>query len=72
MLDIVTHKYYSLIDPPNKEEILINVENSKLSEEQDFSWVDGCFIQVERLDLGEKFIPLFKPSLDIFLSLIHI
>ena len=68
MLDIVTHKYYSLIDPPNKEEILISIENSKLTEEQDFPWVDGCSIQVERLDLSEKFIPLFKPSLDIFFN----
>ena len=68
MLDIVTHKYYSLIDPPNKEDILISVENSKLTEEQDFPWVDGCSIQVERLDLTEKFIPLFKPSLDIFFN----
>ena len=68
MLDTVTHNYYSVIDPPNKEEILNSVENSKLTEEQDFPWTDGCSIQVERLDLVEKFAPLFKPSLDIFFN----
>ena len=68
MLDTVTHKYYSLIDPPNKEELLMSLENSELTEDQEFSWANGCSIQVERLDLREDFIPLFKPSLSIFFN----
>jgi len=68
MLDVITHNYFSLIDPPNKEDLLSNIENLNLTENQEFSWVDGCSIEVERLDLREDFIPLFKPSLSIFFN----
>tara|TARA_B100000945_G_C20146145_1_gene486307 strand:+ start:90 stop:650 length:561 start_codon:yes stop_codon:yes gene_type:complete len=68
MLDNITHNYYSLIDPPNKEEILMNIENSELTEDQEFPWANGCAIQLERLDLQEKFIPLFRSSLEIFFN----
>ena len=68
MPDVITQNYYSLIDPPNKEELLINIQNSKLAEDQKFSWVDGCSIEVERLDLQEKFFQLVMPSLSIFFN----
>ena len=68
MLDVITQNYFSLIDPPNKEDLLSNIENLNLTENQEFSWVDGCSIEVERLDLREDFIPLFKPSLSIFFN----
>ena len=68
MLDVITQNYFSLIDPPNKEDLLSNIENLNLTENQEFSWVDGCSIEVERLDLREDFITLFKPSLSIFFN----
>ena len=68
MLDTLTHKCYSLIDPPNMEEILMSIENSELTEDQEFEWTDYCSVKTERLDLMDKFFPLFGPSLEIFFS----
>ena len=68
MLDSITHNFYSIIDPPNKEDLLINIENLELTEDQVFPWADGCSIEVERLNLQEKFFPLFRPSLSIFFN----
>ena len=49
MLQTLTHNYYSIIDPPNMEELLDAVENANLMDEQEFTWTDGCLIEVERL-----------------------
>lgn len=68
MLETISNNFYSIIDPPNKDEILLNAEISKLTEDQEFSWADYCSIKVERLDLQEKFFPLFAPSLNIFFN----
>ena len=55
MLQTLTHNYYSIIDPPNVEELLDAVENANLMDEQEFTWTDGCLIEVERLNLNDNF-----------------
>ena len=73
MLDTLPHYFYSIIDPPNKEELLYALErNTKLHKEQECSWSEGCSIQFERLDLEEDFHSLFAPSLSQFFQEIQI
>ena len=64
MLQTLTHNYYSIIDPPNVEELLDAVENANLMDEQEFTWTDGCLIEVERLNLNDNFFNLIRPSVE--------
>ena len=72
MLQTLTHNYYSIIDPPNVEELLDAVENANLMDEQEFTWTDGCLIEVERLNLNDNFFNLIRPSLSIFFDELNI
>ncbi|MAD23682.1 MAG: hypothetical protein CMO44_05850 [Verrucomicrobiales bacterium] len=72
MLDTIPHYFYSVIDPPNKEDILYVLENAELTKQQECSWSKGCSIQFERLDLEEDFHSLFTPSLSQFFQEIQI
>ena len=66
MIDTIPHYIYSVIDPPNKEDILYALENAELTKEQECSWSEGCSIKFERLDLEREFNSLFSPTLNIF------
>jgi len=57
------HSFHSLIDPPNKEELLNALENANLHKDQGFEWTNDCLIKSERLSLG---LDIFFPSLDLF------
>ena len=58
-----THSFHSLIDPPNKDELLYALENAPLTKDQDFEWTLNCSVTTERLDLD---LDVFFPSLDLF------
>ena len=60
------HSFHSLIDPPNKKELLDAVENAKLHDNQSFSWGDECILQQERLDFTGT--DILGPSLNIFFN----
>jgi len=57
------HSFHSLIDPPNKEELLYALENAPLTKDQYFEWTLNCSVTTERLDLD---LDVFFPSLDLF------
>ena len=57
------HSFHSLIDPPNKDELLYALENAPLTKDQDFEWTLNCSVTTERLDLD---LDVFFPSLDLF------
>ena len=57
------HSFHSLIDPPNKDELLHALENAPLTKDQDFEWTLNCSVTTERLDLD---LDVFFPSLDLF------
>ena len=61
-----THYFHNEIIPSNKDELLYELENAELDEHQNFEWNDACLVDLERLDLGEKTIPLFRPTLQVF------
>ena len=67
-----THYIHNEIIPPNKDELLYELENAELDEHQNFEWNDACLVDLERLDLGEKTISLFRPTLEIFFEEMNI
>ena len=60
------HCIHSEIIPDNKEELVYELENAKLDKEQHFEWDGACIVDLERIDLGEKTISLFRPTLQVF------
>jgi uncharacterized protein (TIGR02466 family) len=67
MHNIYTQNFYSLITPPNKEELLSEIKNIPLSFEQFFSWKTGCEVETQRLDKN-KLQNLITPTLHLFLK----
>ena len=63
---IFPHNFYTEIIPENKEELVYELENALPDENQHFQWQEGCKVELERLSVDQKYINLFKPTLDIF------
>ena len=62
MTKIFSSYFYSIIEPPNKEELLNIAENPPLHERQYFEWSEDCSVNVERLPY-DVFGKLINPSL---------
>ncbi len=62
MTTIFSSYFYSIIEPPNKEELLNIAENPPLHEKQYFEWSEDCSVSVERLPY-DVFGKLITPSL---------
>lgn len=67
MNQIYSHNFYSIITPPNKEELLKEISNIPKSLDQYFSWKTGCEVETQRLDKN-KISNLITPSLHLFLK----
>ncbi len=63
---IYSHNFYSLITPPNKEDLLSKLKNIQKTKNQYFSWKTGCDVETERLDKNQ-ISDLITPSLHLFL-----
>ena len=68
MITAIPHHFYSIIDPPNKKELLETFDNPNLHEDQSCEWNDGCLVKVEKLNIQNS---IFKPSIDTFLEEIN-
>ena len=68
MITAIPHHFYSIIDPPNKKELLETFVNPNLHEDQSCEWNDGCLVKVEKLNIQNS---IFKPSIDTFLEEIN-
>ena len=64
---IFPHYFYSIIDPPNKKELLKIANNAKPHNNQHFGWGDECTVKVQKLVVDEFQRELY-PSLKIFLD----
>ena len=67
-----SHHIHSEIIPPNKEELLYELENAELDDNQNFKWNDSCLVDLERLKLDKKSIGWFGPTIKIFFDELNI
>ena len=68
---MITHlfssQFYSLITPPNKDELLEGIKRAKINnkERANIEWNKNCGVEVDPLYVDEMF-PLISPSLEVF------
>ena len=62
---IFSKQFYSLITPPNKQDILNNLETAKINPEKSVEWNSNCDVCVESLYPNEL-LSVLLPSVDIF------
>ena len=64
---IFSNYFYSLITPPNKEELFTSIRDAKVNEEitQNMKWYDECKVYVEALD-PRSIGPVLLDTLNIF------
>tara|TARA_Y100001968_G_scaffold69621_1_gene60750 strand:+ start:249 stop:803 length:555 start_codon:yes stop_codon:yes gene_type:complete len=53
--------FFSLITPPNKDELITKAKECELDEDQNFHWGKKCVIKQERLNKS-KILPFLIPS----------
>jgi hypothetical protein len=67
--NIFPNYFYTIITPPNKEELLDFFKNISHSEDQNFFWGNDCkLLQKTRLDDTESIVNFLSPSLEIFFN----
>tara|TARA_B100001094_G_C17870011_1_gene641668 strand:- start:121 stop:702 length:582 start_codon:yes stop_codon:yes gene_type:complete len=66
MINTIPHHFYSIIDPPNKKDLLFLLESTNLSTDNTPDWVNHCNIKFERVEINQDLWDTLYPSLDIF------
>tara|TARA_B100000287_G_scaffold222648_1_gene210031 strand:- start:733 stop:1314 length:582 start_codon:yes stop_codon:yes gene_type:complete len=58
--------FHTIIDPPNKEELLDVCENGELHEDQHFPWKQDCEVTLNRISLASMSQQVLGPSIRLF------
>ena len=72
MITTIPHHFYSIIDPPNKKDLLFLLESANLNTNNTPDWVNHCNIKFERVEINQNLWETLYPSLDIFFKEINL
>ena len=72
MITTIPHHFYSIIDPPNKKDLLFLLESANLNTNNTPDWVNHCNIKFERVEINQNLWETLYPSLDIFFKEVNL
>ena len=72
MITTIPHHFYSIIDPPNKKDLLFLLESANLITDNTPDWVKHCNIKFERVEINQNLWETLYPSLDIFFKEVNL